>query len=1689
MNLFRKSSKTALVLALLMMLQQLSGFFIPAYALGSLDFSSSIISKLVNDSSKAIAPGVQERRVTFVNQEGKRIENFIVEVDLEGSPNTSVVAGSYKDGTEYGMTTVREQAEYAEVNGKKVVAAVNADFYNMATGVPLGCFVKDGKEIKSLPSDWKFFGIKKDGTAVLGDYNTYTSVRTELKEALGGNTIIVKNGQAVDYSSSGDTYFTTRQPRTAVGIKEDGTVVFMVSDGRQEPYSAGLTMYEIGQLMKDLGCVSALNLDGGGSSTYLSREQGTDNLECKNSPSDGTERPVANSFLVLSDTVSDGVFASAVIEPFDKTYTPNSVIEFTAKGMDASGASAELPEFSNVSTASAITGSAVVSAQTTSPSALRWALSDDSFGTIDSATGEFVSNGKQGQVQVRILLGDDIVGSTYLEIRDPDEIFFVQGEISLEFDSYSNLGFKATYNERDVILKEGDISWDIPDGMGTMGSDNIFHTSASGSVSGIITARYKDTDLTASIDAKVGQLPVVLYDFEDGVGEWKPGSAGRGEIVSIESVDYASGEPVRFGDQSLKINYDLTGAQTGTTLGIYAGPGESKDIPGAPKAMGAWVYATEEAQGYWLRMYVYDKNGQYKPINFTDIETGINWTGWKYVEAPIPDDYQGPFKTYPNQLIRMMSLKSGISGPMSKGEVYVDNVRVVYGASVDDMYHPIINDINVDGKTYSNNTVSISTSFADDMSDKYATGMNYDRIHVYVDGKNYTNAEGLYALNKGQNTVGLSGLELPDGIHRVDVVVQDNFGNETSKTAYFTVNTGAGTTVDLQSVDANAVLGKTYKLNIVTNDTSDINSVTTQLKISKDFPISSVDFGSNSEGSTYDYNAKKGTLDLNITNSGNSSVLASVNIDVPANTIEGETIKYNVESSDIEYNSDKGSKYASSFCIMPAEAEILSGYVLDIVNRLVGAEGLVIVRDIDGNPAEGVSVKVVVDGAETELGITDAEGIARGTAMTDTVKKFSIYAEKDGVISFSINTQSLNPLKDKIPSNILTNAVVNSATSKNITWMSNPLTSEDAAVMQIAVKSEYDTHGESAFSNVTGKYSDESFTGYSDVNSNGLVRLSSAVAENLMPETNYIFRIGDGLNWSETKEFSTPSERQEETNFFVLGDTQTANTTNLESIISAIENDSINYDFSLHVGDIVDEASKFNQLDAISSVISGYNDSFDVDMIKVLGNHEYMGDEDGHIAEKYYNTPLNGPEEALGSCYSVEYGNAYVAVISFTSDSDLLDAQLNWLKEDAKKSDKTWKILATHQPVYFSNPQGGNGLFKEVLPKVMEEIGMDFVFSGHDHAYARTAKLKGGEEDPRGTVYVIAGSTGEKYYEAFPDEHFEVFNDEQKPIYLTANATDEEMTINAVRPGGEIVDSFIVEKVADNTIETSIKDTSAQAGEDAEVKLELSNMKDVGGLKIKIGYDSQKLTYKSIEFSEDFQVNAVNTDVPGEINFAVLNAEGINKDYLEGASIIFTVDSNVENDTQIPVTVISAEAFDTNKEDIDTHTQDGSITVIRPIEAPSVSNVTFDGEAVAGLILKASYTYIDPQSLPESGTSFRWLISEDGENFTAIENEVSSELEVKEEYAGKLIKVEVTASNGTKAGAAMTGDNGRNRVILPGDVYGEDGAVNMKDALHILQYTVEKAVLNKQQIAAADITGDEKVNVQDVMVILQSDIE
>lgn len=116
--------------------------------------------------------------------------------------------------------------------------------------------------------------------------------------SVGGRLLI--NGEVNPNLSAGAA------PRTAIGIKKDGSIILYTIDGRQEGHSYGVQLKTLAKRMQELGCVEALNLDGGGSTQMVVQLPGNEKTELINKPSDGNERKVSTFFFFKNTAKKTG---------------------------------------------------------------------------------------------------------------------------------------------------------------------------------------------------------------------------------------------------------------------------------------------------------------------------------------------------------------------------------------------------------------------------------------------------------------------------------------------------------------------------------------------------------------------------------------------------------------------------------------------------------------------------------------------------------------------------------------------------------------------------------------------------------------------------------------------------------------------------------------------------------------------------------------------------------------------------------------------------------------------------------------------------------------------------------------------------------------------------------------------------------------------------------------------------------------------------------------------------------------------------------------------------------------------------------------------------------------------------------------------------------------------------------------
>ena len=1333
--------------------------------------------------------------------------------------------------------TTLQAAAYTKATGGNVIMAMNGDFYNMQNAQPLGYLIMEGNVIQENngAASEPYFAVLKDGTYAIRDAGTDCS---DVLEAVSGPCYLVKDGQV---NHNGDSLI----PVNSIGLKADGTVVTFMADGRQRPYSVGMTMNEQAEFLAAQGVVNAIYLDGGGSATYASKREGTSDLTIRNRPSDGVERTVSSALLLVSTAEQDGVFDHASLSPNNTVYTPNSQIRFSAIGVDKNGGHAELPD--NVS----------------------WSVTDSKCGTID-ADGLFTpAKNYKGEVTAQLLVDGKSAGRTTVTIADITDLSFSSAEASLDFGASSDLGLIAKSSGRDIVYKDGDFRWTVTsqtEGVSDTDAgsvrDNVF-TAGSGKETMNVTVKATyayDKSKTAEIQVEIGKLPVTLLDFEpDAEGNrqqcahyhwildtfanngknpdggyipknsddktplkvssywnaiepfhndgydyflWPNGALDDYCCGNLKIVSEAEGGKVRFGQNSMEFNYDYSSYNGMSNVNFnirYCGESDIY-IPGSPTEIGVWVYAPEGTPAYCMYADVESwdpASGAYKwsyprlTAQNPDPERPlqITWTGWMYCKADISDLYSDA--EHPIRLRRGRSLiwvsyqpngNEGIGDSGRKnGTIYFDNYRVVYGTNLDDLDNPVIDEMTINGTALSSGGDTVIASNAieavakyHDVDGKNRSGINAQATTIKIDG------EPIQSDNSDADaTVRMT---LQNGKHTMTVSVSDAFGNTVEKTTAFVVN---GTTVtDAATVSVTGSdfvpLGANYALT-VTADGKVSSADITMLQLNDDIGQPDVTYAPGVAGKM-EYTQtgfKKAMLTLHLEAAAPvEGELAKLSFHI-APTLDTLVNQFTYTVSRIVLTAANGTAYTA------AQAAVrlpLSAYYTIVPGpQPAGMTSVIAVYNKDGSAAPGVAL--CVDG--TEIGKTDANGLLETDAMKDKAAGTVCVLTATGPdgVAEATKVTVLADAGGTAYDGIHLNAAVSSGTAQGISWLSG-IGTAGKAVVQYRVK------GADVWQTADGTCT---LTGFST--SKSAAYTNAAQLTGLTAGTDYEFRVGDGATWSEPQSFRTRAAAQDTTSFVVMGDTQMtgnpdseedkASIAVLEKLGAIVKDKPV--DFGLQTGDYVDNGSNYamwaEMQNAFSAAFPG------VSFFHTLGNHEYYGDASGHISADLLQLPGK-------DYYSVEYGDVYVAVIN--NSADLTEA-CAWLKQDAAQSTCMWKILSIHQPPYYTNAKnGGSEKFHELIPAAAEAAGIDAVFSGHDHSYARIMAKDGAAVTENGVTYFICGDLGEKSR----DQNYAISSDfdyayceqgyEGLILYVTAN--DKTMTVSAYdSKDGRLVDSAVLQ--------------------------------------------------------------------------------------------------------------------------------------------------------------------------------------------------------------------------------------------------------------------------------------------------------
>lgn len=566
---------------------------------------------IFSSTKSTIAPGVTQYINYAMSADNKQLAFYIAEVDINRE-DVSIHA-NYKDNDPtlgWGMQRVTDQmaaavAKHSDpdseyyVENYTAVVGVNGDFFNMSTGAPSGALVMEG-ELYCEARNENFFAILEDGTAVIGtpaEWEYYKSLG--IQEALGGSIMLVQDGVSVVKPSS--SYYNDRASRTCVGITADNKVIMMVLDGRQEPFSAGGSAQELAQIMIDAGCVTAMNLDGGGSTTFAAKPEGSDTVTVVNRPSDGYQRNVSSSLMVVSTAKSSNEFEYAKIETEYDYLTVNTELAFTAVGVSNTGNAASIPENAY------------------------WQLSDGAIGILDEENGVFIAI-DEGEVDIQLMLEGKVVGSKTLHVVTPDKLAMDKTSINAVYGIPVELPLLAYYKGNPVAVNLDDLSIQLAVNEGGLAAGVVnglefIGDESTGIRNTVCTiALVSNEKITTSIKINIYKADEAIFDYDNVTAGDRQLAWNR--VVSNSEIAYDGSYHALDTEEAMVTDY--TFALDMTEIEI---PDKLKDLiymlPGAEDAT-AWDFLLQLAERISVLSEVC------ATVQF-DADVDVDWSGLKIV--------------------------------------------------------------------------------------------------------------------------------------------------------------------------------------------------------------------------------------------------------------------------------------------------------------------------------------------------------------------------------------------------------------------------------------------------------------------------------------------------------------------------------------------------------------------------------------------------------------------------------------------------------------------------------------------------------------------------------------------------------------------------------------------------------------------------------------------------------------------------------------------------------------------------------------------------------------------------------------------------------------------------------------------------------------------------------------------------
>jgi acid phosphatase type 7 len=381
--------------------------------------------------------------------------------------------------------------------------------------------------------------------------------------------------------------------------------------------------------------------------------------------------------------------------------------------------------------------------------------------------------------------------------------------------------------------------------------------------------------------------------------------------------------------------------------------------------------------------------------------------------------------------------------------------------------------------------------------------------------------------------------------------------------------------------------------------------------------------------------------------------------------------------------------------------------------------------------------------------------------------------------------KQVNPAPSPRPDRIILTWQTEPATSQTVTWRTDNSVKTPKAEIALADASANFTNYTKAFPADTKALKTQ----------NGEALYHSVNFTSLIPNTLYVYRVGDGSHWSEWFQFRTASQQPEPFSFIYFGDAQNQIFSQWSRVIRAAYAEMPKAKFILYAGDLVNHAEDDTEWQEWFTAGSFIHAT--IPSILVPGNHEYARNAIGlpRITRQWdpqFNLPDNGLKVQQELVYYTDYQD--VRIISLNSYW-LVPAQARWLEEVLKKNPKKWTVVAFHYPLHSTAIGRENENLVKHWQPILDKYNVDLVLQGHDHTYARGTNSPAGEhnkDEKTGPVYVVSIS-GPKMY-TLGDKEWMQRGAENTQLYQIITVEQDKLLYKSMTVTGELYDAFQLQK-------------------------------------------------------------------------------------------------------------------------------------------------------------------------------------------------------------------------------------------------------------------------------------------------------